>query len=245
MREQYGETLRVFNEVNAVEKTLWQKIITALEPSYLAALRNRQTNSINSSIDQIISHLCDTYGNVTPRSLEDYEDRVKQMIYDPMQPIDEVFNAVVDLVDYSDAAQAPYTQKQTINIAYIILSRPGKFGKLILKWNRPGRNQKTRLHFKIYFRQAQKEYRELYITRLLPNLNSIKPTRDNKLSKVYAMNWLSTTLKIIKQQILIRTCFCYVTTSPQHPKTKVLTLLVSHVELHVWFNTLTSFKITH
>ena len=85
----------------------------------------------------------DTYGNVTPRSLQDYEDRVKQMIYDPMQPIDDVFNAVMDLVDYSDAAQAPYTQQQTINIAYIILSRPGKFGKWILEWNRLGRNQKT------------------------------------------------------------------------------------------------------
>ena len=164
MREQHTETLRVFNEVNAVEKSLRQPIITAVEPSYLAALRNRQTNSINSSIDQIISHLYDTYDNVTPRSLQDYEDRVKQMIYDPMQPIDDVFNAVMDLVDYSDAAQAPYTQQQTINIAYIILSRPGKFGKLILKWNRLGRNQKTWLHFKVHFRQAQKEYRELHNT---------------------------------------------------------------------------------
>ena len=164
MRDQHAEALRVFNEVNNVEKTLRQQIISAVEPTYLAALRNRQTNSINLAIDAILQHLYDTYGNVTPKSLQDYEDRIKTMLFDPIQPIDDVFNAVMDLADYAEAANAPYSQQQTINTAYNILSRTGKYGKWILEWNRKPRNQKTWINFKQHFREAQKEFRELHDT---------------------------------------------------------------------------------
>ena len=164
LKEQHAETLRVFTETQTVEKTLRQQIIVAVEASYLAALRDRQTNSIGSNIAEIIQHLYDTYGNVTPRTLQDYEDRVKGMVFDPIQPIDDVFNAVMDLMDYSEAARAPYSQQQSMNIAYIILSRPGKFGKWILEWNRTPRNQQSWLSFKTHFRNAQKEYRELQDT---------------------------------------------------------------------------------
>ena len=164
LKEQHAETLRVFTETQTVEKTLRQQIIAAVEASYLAALRDRQTNSIGLNIAEIIQHLYDTYGNVTPRTLQDYEDRVKGMVFDPIQPIDDVFNAVMDLMDYSEAARAPYSQQQSMNIAYIILSRPGKFGKWILEWNRKPRNQQSWLSFKTHFRNAQKEYRELQDT---------------------------------------------------------------------------------
>ena len=136
MRDQHTESLRVFNEVNNVEKALRQQIVTTVEPTYLAALRNRQTNSINLSIDAIFQHLYDAYGNLYPKSLQDYEDRIKTMLFDPIQPIDDVVNAVMDLADYAKAAGAPYSQQQTINTAYNILSKTGKYGKWILEWNR-------------------------------------------------------------------------------------------------------------
>lgn len=164
LRDQHTEALRVFNEVNNVEKTLRQQIIAAVEPSYLAALRNRQTNSINLPIDDIIQHLYDTYGKITPKSLQDYEDRTKQMMFDPQQPIDDIFNAVMNLADYADAARAPYSQQQTINTAYNIIAKSGKFGKWILEWNRKPRNQQSWINFKQHFREAQNEYRELHDT---------------------------------------------------------------------------------
>ena len=91
-------------------------------------MQNRQTNSISLTIPEIIQHLYGTYGNVTLKTLKDYEDRVKGMVFDPIQLIDDVFNAVMDLMDYSEATRAPYSQHQSINIAYIILKRPGKIG---------------------------------------------------------------------------------------------------------------------
>ena len=132
LREQHVKTLRVFNEVNNVGKTLRQQIIEAVQPSYLEALCNRQTNSITLSICGIIQHLYDTYGNIAPKSLQDYKDRTKQMMFDPIQPIDNVFNAVVNLADYADAARAPYSQQQTINTTYNVLAHIGKNGKWMM-----------------------------------------------------------------------------------------------------------------
>ena len=83
-------------------------------------------------------------------------------MFDPIQPIGDIFNAVMNLADYANAARAPYSQQQTINTAYNILARIGKYGKWILEWNRLPRHQQTRVNFKKYFRNAQKEYRELH-----------------------------------------------------------------------------------
>ena len=86
------------------------------------------------------------------------------MLFDSIQPIDDVFNAVMDLAAYAEAAGAPYSQQQTINTAYNILSKTGKYGKRVLEWNRKPGNQQTWLNFKQHFRAEQKEFRELHDT---------------------------------------------------------------------------------
>ena len=45
------------------------------------------------------------------------------MIYDSAQPIDTIFNAINDMVEYARAAEAELTQSQTINLALVILNR--------------------------------------------------------------------------------------------------------------------------
>ena len=45
------------------------------------------------------------------------------MIYDPVKPIDIVFNSIDDLVKYEKVAEAELTQSQTINLALVILNR--------------------------------------------------------------------------------------------------------------------------
>ena len=64
MQEQHAEAPLVFSEVNNVEKTLRQQIISAVELSYLEALRDHKKNSVTLSIDDIIQHLYDTYATL-------------------------------------------------------------------------------------------------------------------------------------------------------------------------------------
>ena len=57
MCDQHQEALQVFNEVNVVNQALIQQIIQAVDSSYLAALRNRVTNSINVPVYDVLTHL--------------------------------------------------------------------------------------------------------------------------------------------------------------------------------------------
>ena len=57
--------MRLFNEVIAVERTLLQQIVAAVEPSYLQALRDSETQRIKKTIPEVFEYLFDTYGDIT------------------------------------------------------------------------------------------------------------------------------------------------------------------------------------
>ena len=160
MREQHRERLRVFREVQGVDQALRQQIATAIEPTYLEALRDPATGRISLPVRDIIRHLYNVYGRVTPQKLQDKETMVRQMVYDPINPIDGIFSAIDDLVHYADAANSAYTQTQIINIAYIILNRTGHFRRWILDWNAKQAVQKTWTNFKLHFREAHQQLKE-------------------------------------------------------------------------------------
>jgi hypothetical protein len=55
--------------------------------------------------------------------LEDREQELRNMLYNAQQyPIDTVFNAVEDFVDFAKLAEQPLTQRQTVARAYTILN---------------------------------------------------------------------------------------------------------------------------
>ena len=58
------------------------------------------------------------------------------MIYDPAQPIDIIFNAIGNLVEYTRAAEIELTQSQTINLALVILNTQQIFKDNIRAWKR-------------------------------------------------------------------------------------------------------------
>jgi hypothetical protein len=102
----------------------------------------------------------DTYGDVTPEKLSDYHDKVKGTVYDPSMPIDNVFNVVQELCNFSEQAQTPFTQAQAVNMALVILLKTGSFTDSIKEWNRKPRNQQSNwITFKTHFRNAHKELR--------------------------------------------------------------------------------------
>ena len=160
MCDQHRERLRVFREVQGVDQALRQQIATAIELQYLEAIRNTATGRIALPVRDIIRHLYSVYGRVTPQKLQDRENAVRQMVYDPVNTIDGIFTAVDELVQYADAANSPYTQAQIINLAYIIVNRTGHFRRWILSWNERPQVQKTWTNFKMHFRDAHHQLRE-------------------------------------------------------------------------------------
>ena len=55
--------------------------------------------------------------------LEDQEQELHSMTYNTKYPIDIVFNAVKDYVDFAELGSQPLAPSQTIAKAYIILNK--------------------------------------------------------------------------------------------------------------------------
>ena len=160
LKEQHTERLRVFKETTGVETALKQQVVAAVEPQYLEVLRDTMTGKLNSMIADVIKHLFDVYGRVTPQTLFEQEQKVHQMIYDPQHLIDGIFTAIDELANYAEAASMPYTQPQCINLAYRILNRSGVFQRWIIDWNQLPQVQHNWRNFKNHFRKAHRELKE-------------------------------------------------------------------------------------
>ena len=96
MKNAHHEQLRLFREVQGVEKALIQQLVKAVDAPYLIAIRDRTSNSLTGTIHQILDHLQQVYGRVSPQMLEDREQELKNLTYNPKHPIDTVFNVVDD-----------------------------------------------------------------------------------------------------------------------------------------------------
>ena len=161
MRDLQAEQMRVFKEVNAVDQALIQQINQAVEDDYLTPIRDRTTNSINLPVFDVLDYLGNTYGHVTEEILQEREDRVSRMSYSLSQPIDIIFNALDDLADFADLSDSPFTERQIIAKAFMILNRTQRFEQALLAWKCRARVQQTWTNFKIFFRTAHTELRSV------------------------------------------------------------------------------------
>ena len=108
-RDKDAEQLCLFREVQGVKKALKQQLVAAVDPTYLSSLRSRTTNALQGTVSDILDHLQEVYGTVSPQMIEDRDAELRSMIYNPRLPIDVVFNAVEDLVDFAALGKQPFT----------------------------------------------------------------------------------------------------------------------------------------
>ena len=86
-REQHHENLRLFREIQAVERALIQQIVGAIDPKYLRALRNSATQQINKTIPEIFTHLFETYGDITTEDLASFRKRLEDLRFTANKPV--------------------------------------------------------------------------------------------------------------------------------------------------------------
>ena len=162
IRHQFNKNLRVYHEVNNVDKALKQQLIKAVDGTYLEAIRDRTSDTITRPVHEVMEHLFNTYGQVTPTDYQTRETAVKSLTFDPnTTPIDNIFKEIKDLVDLSGRANIPITQAQFITIGYVIMWKTSALGDYLKTWNAWPLVQKTWLNFKRHFRDAVKEYKTL------------------------------------------------------------------------------------
>ena len=159
-RHQYAEDLRQFREVNGVERAIIQQIVGAIEPKYLRALRDQKTNKISKTIPEILKYLFDTYGDVSPRELQQLRNQVENIVFDPSEPVDTIFSEIEDLETIAEIAENPLSERQKIDMAYLILQNCKRFSNGLKKWDKKAVNEQTWMAFMEFFRKDQKELRK-------------------------------------------------------------------------------------
>jgi hypothetical protein len=158
---EHKEQLRTFHETRNVEIALIQQIVSAIDGQYISPMKNRNTGQFTGTIYQILVYLQNTYGKISPGQLSAFEKEVSEYHYDPITPIDVVFNKVEDLIEYGELARNPYSELQTITKAYNIINATGTFKDGIKAWNRiVDPLHKTWIAFRIHFRTAHDELAE-------------------------------------------------------------------------------------
>ncbi len=143
---EHAEQVRVFKEVIGIKRALVQQIVSAVEPKYLKALQLPTTNRLNATIPAILAHLFTNYGDISPAELCTLTDQVQNMQYHPQEPVDTVFTEIDDLATLAEMAEAPMTQPQKINIAYLLFQKTQSFSRGLTSWiARPPRNTPGRI----------------------------------------------------------------------------------------------------
>ena len=85
-KSDWDESMRLWREVESVERAIVQQIVAVVEPKYLKALRNQITTKITTDVKGILSYLFNSYGKVPPSILKRYEEESQRLRLRPKRP---------------------------------------------------------------------------------------------------------------------------------------------------------------
>ena len=154
----HDDQKRLYNEVQAVEVALRNQIVEAIEEEYLTPLRNHTTDMINDPIPSIFTFLRDNYGKLAPAQLKERETEIDNLVYDPSQNVDIIFNKIQEFQDLCTLLDNPKSDKQLVIYAYLCFQKTGIFQQSLKEWNAKPVADQTFPNFKVFMR---KEYMDL------------------------------------------------------------------------------------
>ena len=164
---QIGQLTRTFNtasktylETVHTDQALKQLILGAVDNIYLDSLRNAYTGYTAVTTQDLLDHLYTNYGQISDFDLEENEKRMKTK-YDPSLPIDTLFKQIENAVEFAIHGNAPFTPRQIVNTAFLLLFATGAYEDDCKEWKRRPVAQHTWANFKIDFMRAYRNQREL------------------------------------------------------------------------------------
>lgn len=154
-RDQHKESVRVFQEVNAVQKAQIKQISKAVPELYLKQFQNVHSNAITITVGELLQSLITTYGKVDDDELQKAYDELKTKVFDISEPLIAMYNEVEELKSLSIAASNEYTERQLVNLGIKLIKNMGEFEIALGTWLSMPVAARTWLAFKTHFDEAQ------------------------------------------------------------------------------------------
>ena len=161
LQSEYDDTVATYRTCEAVERTLIQQLVTALDGEFIKDLRDATTHNIRMAVHEVLDHLFESFGQVTPEDLLKEEIAMGSFYWDLNDPPVIMFNKIEDLLSLSEAAKMPKTEAQIVNYGLTLIKKTNDFEQALLNWyNKPLVDQ-TYANFKTHFTEAQKELKQV------------------------------------------------------------------------------------
>ena len=97
--------------------------------------------------------LQEKYGKIIPTNLAQKEDEVKDFVYDPVEPIDTVFNKIDRFSDLCELVSDPISDRRKVNLGYKIIFKNNAFRDSLKCWNKKTIVDKTYATMKVYIHE--------------------------------------------------------------------------------------------
>jgi hypothetical protein len=153
----YKEARRIYDNNANMDAALKTQIMDAIEDSYLCELRNKYTGYFGVTARDLIDHLLDRYGNITPADIAACKQRINKPI-DASQPIDVYFQKIDNGIQYAGDGQVAFTTGQILQTTYHAISTSGFYNDACKEWRKKPPADKNWWNFKRFFAA---EYRDL------------------------------------------------------------------------------------
>ena len=138
------------------DQALKQQLLESVDNAYVEALKDSNTGYSQVTISQLLQHLYTTYGNVTAIDLQENHAQLTKP-YDPNMPISHLFKQIEDAGAFAAAAGAPFSDRQIIDNAYLLILSTQVYKDECKEWIRKPINEQTWANFKLDFNQAYRE----------------------------------------------------------------------------------------
>jgi hypothetical protein len=152
---QYLANVTEIGSYTTSDTTMKHQLIAAINPTYIDCLKDKHIGFANVTILDILNHLEETYGEVTPEDLTANIANLNRQ-WSPDQPIEDVWKQVDDAITFAEDHD-PISGPTAVRAAVDNLDNSGVFSDAIKKFRRQPNEYKTLANLKADINKANKE----------------------------------------------------------------------------------------
>jgi hypothetical protein len=154
------ESLRQYTEYDVLMQALRKMIIESVDETYIKSLRNKYTRYNAITPTNMLKHLMDNYGKITPEDIVQNDNRLNEP-WDGSEPFENIIERVDECIEFAKEAERPYSPEQILDRALRIVSKTGLYHDDLKEWKKKAMANKTWPNFKTFMIEAQTNNREV------------------------------------------------------------------------------------
>jgi hypothetical protein len=139
---------------NVREKTKRQ-ILEAIEPTYIAILKDPIFGFADVTINEFLTHLTTTYGTLDATEIETNRNLLSEA-WNPDRPLEQMWIHIINIRDIASTAGRPINDDTTIQLTLTALRKSGVYDHAITTWEERPEAEHTMANYKSHFIKLDK-----------------------------------------------------------------------------------------